>query len=131
MREIKFRAWDKKGKRMSRLVSLREIIKSERNDLLFKVELNNLEWMQFTGLKDKNGKEIYEGDIVSYGKGYTPKEVIFHKGTFCYQTGEKEYHIFDESQGEVIGNIYEPPRNNKLNKTNKQIIWNIDMRRKI
>jgi len=64
MREIKFRAWDKMNNKMiepviplgAGLMSINKIF------LVYK----DLDWMQFTGLNDKNGKEIYEGDIIHY-----------------------------------------------------------------
>ncbi len=55
MREIKFRAWDKEARTMTYKV---DFINTARNYPL----------MQYTGLKDKNGKEIWEGDLIKAGQ---------------------------------------------------------------
>ena len=120
MREILFRAWHTKQKRMyspeemaadqlTLLTTGYFINVSGTSTKLSKIDFDYvLIPLQFTGLLDKHGKKIFEGDIFNYG-GKRNFVVIFHKGYFCYKSGPNEYHIFDETQVEVIGNIYENP----------------------
>jgi uncharacterized phage protein (TIGR01671 family) len=65
---------------------------------------------QFTGLTDKNGKEIYEGDVLLF-EGYPNESIIFDEGSFGYK-GIYGFNSLSETNlsiAEVIGNIYETP----------------------
>jgi len=74
--------------------------------------------MQYTGLKDKNGKEIYEGDVVWYEDEHGLMDsgsynIDFKLGQFCVDGfGLSELYVHEELNGwkvdiEVVGNIYE------------------------
>jgi uncharacterized phage protein (TIGR01671 family) len=67
--------------------------------------------MQFTGLFDKNGKEIYESDRVKlYRKGsFVTAVVIFENGLFClqYEDGYKNIYPLNPENYEVTGHIFE------------------------
>ena len=120
MREIKFRAWDKENEKMMKVSSLhlenKEISVKENGTFhLFRMQ----DLMQYTGLKDKNDKEIYEGDIVLVKPGGTStwyKTVVkFKEGAFIASLIDGEDYIyifnrgFDSNDFEILGNVYENP----------------------
>ena len=120
MREIKFRAWHKEKKIMGEVLGIdilhKEIFFSNEDvDCYEHTDFKDIELMQYTGLKDKNNKEIYEGDILSNGNNEKPYKVIFENGSFRAEfEGDFEEYSFDliniVAQGcEIVGNIYENP----------------------
>ena len=106
-REVKFRAWDSISKKIHRW----DIIKTMA---LFQFQsLDHYTLMQYTGLKDKNGVEIYEGDIVRYSND-KPYQVFFKECCFCFYLPANNHilrlRVFNEkNKYEVIGNIHENP----------------------
>lgn len=103
MREIKFRAWNKSARAMLEWGYLRVC----GQHLLF---VDSLTWMQFTGLIDKNGKEIYEGDMVHrtrVDRGNDKQKVVQWRIPKRGGIGFNLRHCDDCI--EVIGNIYENP----------------------
>ena len=107
MREIKFRAWDKE--RMEMLLPDRLVHLEGRTTKALREQSPFLELMQFTGLCDKNGREIYEGDIVVTG-GDISGVVIYNEGGFCFDTiDDFDCDFICNYTVEVIGNIHENP----------------------
>ena len=116
MREIKFRAWNFITKSMIDLKQITPLAINMDVNGLFIPFSDELHLMQFTGLHDRNGKEIYEGDIVKLSI-YTEEEPTISEvewteiGGFCvdYNDGEADFFMIGDFPGtiEVIGNIYE------------------------
>jgi uncharacterized phage protein (TIGR01671 family) len=128
MREIKFRAWDKENEEMYDVA----MIDVETGEVAYTDHptgynadalLEQVELMQYTGLKDKNGKEIFEGDILRD----TDSEIYyvdFIRGCFYLRTNYKSFphlgwaewlpmceidRLANPVDFEIIGNIYENP----------------------
>ncbi len=118
MREIKFRAWTDKAMISEFLPcgNSQAVYIHSGNEIKI---INNCILMQYTGLNDNNGKEIYEGDIIHHGQEETSgeyNEVIFQNGLFGMRWQQSSlWHILNDSHSfEVIGNIYENPELIKL-----------------
>jgi hypothetical protein len=109
IREIKFRAWDTSAKLMSSWEELLEpdALSGDTVDLgIFEYE--RFKMLQFTGLKDKNGREIYEGDIFRYYHYGELNVVEYGEGEYLLENHGLPLNEWNKG-GEVIGNIYENP----------------------
>ena len=122
MREIKFRAWDKLKKSMHDVGGINFI---EGIVILWKqtgsvrstyyAELDSIELVEYTGRKDKNAVEIYEGDVVfieeydgpgeTYVVNYKDAEWRLVNGPNVFD--EDSLHLFSSEELEIKGNIYE------------------------
>lgn len=137
MRQIKFRAWDKENKKMLHFANENNEVDhcSEYNELTFSwdwkrdgakepsfgdldMSYTEVELMQFTGLLDNHGKEIYERDIVrenteAFGVSKLMYVVGFERGHFTLTeigSGYDRMGIWNVNTNmEIIGNIYENP----------------------
>jgi len=104
-RKIKFRAWDKLGKEMIFFGFEHWDHKFRRKDVnVFK----EVEVMQYTGLKDKNGKEIYHFDFVKDEDG-NEREIVYENGSFFGKWGLHTCPMYKKpmQEVEVVGNRYE------------------------
>lgn len=120
MREIKFRAWDKKNKLMFCIFD-----NITQEDWFLPNWKSKYEVMQYTGLKDINNVEIYEGDIIKTRENQSSKgeifEIFYQHGSFwLFNKNHKGFELWRQcnfSNGidtgttwfEIIGNIYKNP----------------------
>ena len=119
MRDMKFRVWYKPYKQMCQVESLRFDENGVYTAVLIEepfydrriVEADEIVIEQFTGLKDKNGVNIYDGDILIDDAG-EPIEywvVKFSDGGFIGECAGVAEPLFELTQLEVVGNIHENP----------------------
>lgn len=120
-RPIKFRAWNEKVSKMIDLKAITPLAMDAnlKTDGLFIPFEEGLHLMQFTGLKDKNGKECYEGDLVNidsnlckvkFNSHFTcgwDFEIVHSMGCYPFSRICKHFNNTGCKDFEIIGNIYE------------------------
>lgn len=118
MREIKFKLWDSDCSTMilpedSKTNQIRMWLNGVQAE--DDVWIQNCVLLQFTGLKDKNGKEIYEGDIIDYFPGKKYGIIVWDNelAGFCLNVDNLRFSWHENNpfiaDYKIIGNIYENP----------------------
>lgn len=120
----KFRAWDKISDKMFPVMMIdfgqSYVMIEEINGLWCERDFDDIELMQYTGLHDVHGKEVFEGDIVKIPEDYDKfgrnageiLKVAFDSGCFRLKRPNSKgrgFYFEDDNTVEIIGNIYENP----------------------
>lgn len=115
MREIKFRAWHKTTKTMLQ-VGDNAGTTHPLDCCVYSMQRQPVELMQYTGLKDKNAREIYEGDLIKDSDSKEIGQVIWDDTTLCWTTKFEDNDLWGfvprkgrDNHCEVIGNVYQNP----------------------
>lgn len=130
MRDIKFRAWDKRLKimithekflecgrlmilKMKQLYEDQPDINNAKGGIMLNIDDENMEFMQYTGLSDIHGNEIFEGDVVQYKmpmcSGFYKRKIIYSKKHAGFVAEGTNFMPDTRYDVEVIGNIYDNP----------------------
>ena len=123
MKEFKIKAWLKKEKKMVAIIGIDfnyEYIRYTEDDNLFNsdykvAEFKDIELLQFSGVKDKVGQELYEADVIKFNDGiddiYGLISYDDEDGTYCVSYDENITEHLSEREGdfEIVGNIFENP----------------------
>lgn len=125
-KEIKFRAWDKETGKMHYQINKPRTDENINDELIIQFDCTGYSartknkyigsdcLMQYTGLKDKNGKEIFEGDVVfsESNQYYKQDEIVWDCYDMGWDIGKKDSWKLRSpmsSKTEIIGSIYENP----------------------
>lgn len=116
MNSLEFRAWLKDEKKMIKVIQLNFTMKNVSDCFFNYYKFDEIELMQYTGLKDTNGVKIFEGDIVKNIYSNSKYELFWDEENCCFRMrnidDDYDYLVLNIREAgmlEVIGNIYENP----------------------
>ena len=122
MKELKIKAWLKKEKKMVSIIGIDfnyEYIRYTEDDNLFNsdykvAEFKDIELLQFTGLKDNGGQELYEADVIKFNDGiddiYGLISYDDEDAVYCVSYENVTEHLSNMAGDfEIVGNIFENP----------------------